>query len=762
MRGGDFRFRPDRGDFESASGPTQFGQAVDEWGNRFISQNTVHIRQVVLPAQYLLRAPTLEVGPVAQDISDHGRPSAPMFPLTKPQAWRQQRTKLRQERYDENKLNRVEQVGGYFTAATGGTIYDGDVFPQQYWGNVFTGDVSANLVHRDILKREGINFIAHRGEEGKEFLASSDVWFRPCNFAVGPDGNLYISDIYREFIETPESIPEEIKKTMDFWSGVDKGRIYRVVPKNPLKRRELKPALGKASSAELVNELASTSGWHRMTAHRLLMERQDKSVVPQLQQMAKSAQSPVARAQAIWVLEALNALDENLVNGALSDPDPNVKVQAIRLADPKQLPKLIKDPDDRVQFQLALSIGNNPKILSEILERHPDDRWFRLAALSSAGSNALELFQAIHNFGNKPELLTQLGSQIGVKHEPKEVALFLNAVGRTPDPQAALAGLARGLQLAGVMQLKVAGAESALARYLQKDSTAAWDVARHLELTSLVERAKQQALNTGLDPKLRVTAIRALRGGRYQSVAPVLKKLISAKEGTEIEAAAIESLGTFDDPQIADALIENWKTLGPEARRQTIAALLTRKERIPILQAAVQKGVIEASAIDVAARGRLFPDQNTTRAKVVDSYKDALKLTGDITRGKKLFEDNCGKCHLPRRQAARVGPDLSGINNKTKEELLTSILNPSYAIEPRYTYYIVTTKDGQLHDGIIANETAGMVTLRGGTEDHDESILRKNIAEIRASNLSLMPEGLEEDLGKQGIADVITYLRGGL
>ena len=98
-----------------------------------------------------------------------------------------------------------------------------------------------------------------------------------------------------------------------------------------------------------------------MTAHRLLMERQDKSVVPQLQQMAKSAQSPVARAQAIWVLEALNALDENLVNGALSDPDPNVRVQAIRLADPKQLPKLIKDPDDRVQFQLLYRSAIIPK-----------------------------------------------------------------------------------------------------------------------------------------------------------------------------------------------------------------------------------------------------------------------------------------------------------------------------------------------------------------------------------------------------------------
>src|SRR5262249_10631725 len=139
VRGADFRFRPDREMAEAASGPTQFGQAVDQWGNRFITQNTIHIRQVVLPMQYLQRAPTLATGAVSEDIPDPGRGNSPMFPLTKPQAWRRERTKLRQERYDENQLNRTEYVAGYFTAASGGTVYDGDTFPKEYWGNVFTG-----------------------------------------------------------------------------------------------------------------------------------------------------------------------------------------------------------------------------------------------------------------------------------------------------------------------------------------------------------------------------------------------------------------------------------------------------------------------------------------------------------------------------------------------------------------------------------------------------------------------------------------------
>jgi putative heme-binding domain-containing protein len=133
-----------------------------------------------------------------------------------------------------------------------------------------------------------------------------------------------------------------------------------------------------------------------------------------------------------------------------------------------------------------------------------------------------------------------------------------------------------------------------------------------------------------------------------------------------------------------------------------------------------------------------------------------------VGHGKNLFEENCARCHMPRRQGTRVGPNLSGVNNKTKEELLTSILNPSYTIEPQFVNYIVTAKDGRMYDGVIANETPGAITLRGGSEDGDETILRKNIAEIRASSVSLMPDGFEEKMSKQDIADVISYLRGGL
>jgi len=212
VRGTDFRFDPISDKAEPASGPAQFGSTIDDFGNRFITENTTHIRHVVLPMQYLSRAPLLEVHGEAQDISDHGRPSAQMYPLTAPQEWRKERTRLRQQRYNENKLNITEQVGGWFTAASGGTLYNGDAWPEEYLGSVFTGDVSGNLIHRDVILPDGPTFRAHRAKDNVEFLASTDVWFRPCNLADGPDGNLYVMDFYRQVIEGPAFIPEEIRK----------------------------------------------------------------------------------------------------------------------------------------------------------------------------------------------------------------------------------------------------------------------------------------------------------------------------------------------------------------------------------------------------------------------------------------------------------------------------------------------------------------------------------------------------------------------
>jgi putative membrane-bound dehydrogenase-like protein len=797
VRGSDFRFDPISGRFEAASGAAQFGSTLDEFGHRFITQNTTHIRHVVVPLQYLTRAPLLEVPAVAQDISDHGRPSARMYPLTGPQKWRKQRTALRQRRYDENKVNITEQLAGWFTAASGGTIYDGDAFPKEYAGSVFTGDVSGNLVHRDVVQPDGPTFAARRAKDGVEFLASTDVWFRPCNFANAPDGNLYLTDIYRQVIETPESIPEEIKKKINFYKGDTLGRIYRIVPNHPLRAGDLSANLGAASSSELVKQLANPNGWHRWTAHRLLLERQDRSVVAELKNMA-TAPAPESRVHALWLLQSYGNLDPVDVARAMKDTDPRVRENAYRMSEVllEKAPPLADgivaaaaDPDPHVQFQSALTIGalkdqRALPTLVQLAHLRSADPWFRIAILSSVTDRASAFFHMALAKGagwTDPQLLVDTSALIGSRQNPAELSAWFAALPKVAQPEKLLAGLERGLLLVGARNLRVPGAEVAFARLLSSGSDtvqqAAWETSRHFELTALIERARRDALAPELVPPLRVRAIGALRGGHLHSVVSTLEKVLQSHPGAALEAAAVDSLGAFDEPLAGRTILDNWRGYSPDGRKHAIAALLAQRDRIPLLLQAVESGYVERSALDPAARAHLYDDpdpgiaakarsllesSNTNRAKVVAAYIDVARLPGDVARGKKLFEDNCAKCHEPRRHGGRVGPDLSGINNKTKEELITSILNPSYAIEPRFLDYIITTQDGRMYDGVIANETQSAITLRGGSEKGDATVLRKNVASIRASSVSLMPEGFEDNLGRQGLADVIAYLRGGL
>lgn len=798
VRGADFRFDPISGKAEAASGPAQFGSTIDDFGERFISQNTTHIRHVVVAMKYLARAPLLEVRAVAQDISDHGRPSGRMYPLTGPQEWRKARTKIRQERYNENKSGITEQVGGWFTAASGGTIYDGAAFPKNYRGSVFTGDVSGNLIHQDLIRPDGPTFAAHRAEDNVEFLAAKDVWFRPCNFANAPDGNFYFTDIYRQVIETPESIPEEIRRKINFYNGDTMGRIYRIVPNHPLPHGDLKPNLGAAGSAELVKQLANPNGWHRFTAQRLLLERQDRAAIPELKQMAGNVASPEGRVHALWLLSYFGALEPEEVQNALKDPDWRIRKNALQISEPllensKQLGGAVlamaADPDPPVQFQAALTIGDLKDrralgTLAQLAHQRSSDPWFRVAILSSVVDSASPFYHMLIAKGESwsdPELLIELSALIGARQDKTELARWFGTLSTLHQPDKELAGLSRGLKLSNAHNLQVSGAERALTRLLTSDSEpvqkAAWEASRYFELAGLVRRASADAVNARLPDPKRIVAIRALRGGHFETVGPQLSQILESHPSPDVEAAAVDSLAAFNEPASGRMILDNWRGFSPPARKRAVDALLSQKNRVPMLLKAIEDGQVEPSALDAGARSHLYEDpdlaiakkatsllESTTsdRAKVVASYHDAVMLPGEIGHGKALFEDNCAKCHMARKQGGRVGPDLSGINNKTKEELLTSILNPSYAIEPRFVNYVITTKDGRMYDGVIANETPGSVTLRGGTEEGDQTVLRKNIAEIRASSVSLMPEGLEKDLKPKDIADILAYLRGGL
>ena len=155
---------------------------------------------------------------------------------------------------------------------------------------------------------------------------------------------------------------------------------------------------------------------------------------------------------------------------------------------------------------------------------------------------------------------------------------------------------------------------------------------------------------------------------------------------------------------------------------------------------------------------KLFGAAEGDRARVVEEYRRTLRDEGDAGRGKAVFEKDCATCHMPRR-GRRIGPDLSGVSSRTREQLLEDILNPSRSIQPRFTNYLIVMRDGRMIDGLIAGETPATLAVRRA-EGEDEVLLRSSIAEIRASSLSLMPDGLEAGMSRQELADLIAFLQG--
>lgn len=442
VKGADFRFRLDRGLFELETGPGQFGQVLDDYRNRFVTENSIHIQQTLIAWRYTHRHPHLPSTRAIKNISDH---DPIMFQESATPYWRAERTRRRNKEFQEKKLTRVEYERGHFTGASGGTFYNGDGLPKAFYGNIFTGEVAGNLVHRDVLAigRDSVYFTAKRAEEEtkREFIYSDDTWFRPVNFSVGPDGYLYVLDYYRQHIETPVSIPDDLKAEMDFYNGSDKGRIYRVMPANGAYKKAT-PQLSKAASDSLVQLFANPNQWYAQQAHRLLVERQDRSVIPALQAMFGQNADPRARLHALYVLEALNALDLTTVKKALADSSTDIQEHAAILAESyaQCLPELlamVKESPAKLTLQAALSLGqfNNAQVTDafvQVLVRYGDSKFMQMAVLSSEAGSAPQLLEAVFKSPTGKDTLKvatsfihDISYIIGSRNDKAQVTQFL-------------------------------------------------------------------------------------------------------------------------------------------------------------------------------------------------------------------------------------------------------------------------------------------------------------------------------------------------
>jgi putative membrane-bound dehydrogenase-like protein len=587
VNGRDFAFDPKTEQFQPTSGGAQHGMSFDDWGRKFVCSNSDHIQQVMFEDRYLARNPYLSAPSPRLSIAADG-PQAEVYRISPVEPWRIVRTRLRASGAVPGVVEGGGRPAGYFTGATGVTIYRGDAWPKQPFELAVVGDVGSNLVHRKRLDPNGLEFIARRIDDKSEFVASSDIWFRPAQFANAPDGTLYILDVYREVIEHPASLPPIIKKHLDLTAGRDRGRIYRVVP-DGFKQRA-KPQLGKASTAELVATLAHANAWHRETAARLLYERQDQAAIEPLKKLAAESKSPRGRMHALHALAGLQALMPETVVAALADENPGVREHAVKLSERlvndsddvrEKLLGLVGDDDLRARYQLAFTLGEvkdaaRTRALAQLARRDAGDRWMRLAIESSLADGASDAFaelagdeKFLRTTGGR-QFLADLARQAGVANRQADIAAVLKALSNIASAeQGATSAIVRGLS-EGLAQRGVPLSQ-ALASDPQGKAARIFD--------QLLASARSVAANEEQSPAERVQAVQTLALGSFDDSREMLGELLSNRQPQEVQVAALSALARYSNPGVAELVLAAWPTLSPRLRVQAGETLFSRRSR---------------------------------------------------------------------------------------------------------------------------------------------------------------------------------------
>ncbi|HKD35492.1 MAG TPA: hypothetical protein VKB78_01790, partial [Pirellulales bacterium] len=631
---------------------------------------------------------------------------------------------------------------------------------------------------------DGVSFTSHRADdEGQsEFLASTDNWFRPAMIRTGPDGALWIADMYRFVIEHPEWIPEDWQRKLDVRAGDDKGRIYRVVRADAPSPKI--PRLDRLDTAGLVAALENSNGWVRDMAQQMLLWRNDRAAVPLLSKLAGESRSAVARLHALGTLEGIGALSADLIAAGLRDRDPGVRRFAIQLRE--RMPAaavtqavneafwaMAADRDPLVQMQFAYTLGSQldkpaaPILAAKLLE-HTGNPYLTAALLSSLRKDTIgEVLSAVALASDRPgrdalvEQLLTMAAAFG-QHDAVRTVLgqivAADAPKRTPSHFRAINIVLRSAARQGISLDKLADAETR--RGLQQLHAEARRVAASTEKA---------------DRRWKTVAPWLLAQGLGDDAADLalLQSAMQPGQPADVQAVIIEALSASREPKVADLLLSGWSGYAPDLRARVFAAIKSRDAWVSALLDRVENGHLSATDFDARSRAELSALKNESlrrradrlltvtpnadRRRVVESYQPIIHMHGDSARGKEVFTKRCSQCHFYEGIGHRVGPEITSIKDRSPAALVIAILDPNRSVESRYVEYVAELSDGRTFSGIVAEETTNSITLVG-PEEKRQTILRTDIESLRSAGRSLMPEGLEKDLQPLDLADIIAFV----
>ena len=780
--GSNFKWDPRTDTITPTGGKGQYGGAFDDWGHHFYCSNRNPLMFTVMPYEAMLRNPNAGITQNFEDIAPFGADTR-VFPL-------------------QITHTTADAHAGTNTACSGLGVYRGPLMPELK-NNVFVPDPTGQLVTRYKIIPNGASLKATRVGDRTEFFRSSDEWCRPVNFTTGPDGTIYICDIYRRWIDHARFFPEEFVKTHDMRQGENEGRIWRVVPKGT---KAPKIEAAPKEIEKLVEWLGNENAWQRETAQRLLAVRQltdFDAVTPEF--LAKYNFPAASLFTMHWTnlmidLAARHGIGKVVMNFRHRNPwfysfrDGNIDENNWRIwrlgdggskisghlfaGNPHtRFLEICEQRKADLDALLSLASGsekwNDSPTIYEI-----DDPWVQRALLSRAADQSGELLSRVIKgpafkgwSAQRQDFILRATSSCIANAVEKDVITLLALLKSAPGKllwwkPALLQGLAEGLPKSGGKF----GVKS-LAEFIARPPKGFEDAAK--EITMLQSEIDEIIADNKAPLDQRLAVMPLLGQRKWDAVQPVVKSLLTTNQPQEPTTAALALLKKYPATSTAPLIYELLPKAGPAIKLALVPILTANATTALDLFKRMEKGEFPTAWVDVETRWRyqrgtgemtdlakkLFGEASSDRAKVVQDYMVATTMKGDAKKGQQVFATICITCHKHGTLGVDVGPPLSDVKVKPPEGLLSDILDPNRMFEARWSAYTVETQDGRTLSGLIQSETGDAIVLAmmGGAK---ETIQRSAIKEMKSLDRTLMPVGLEAAITKEQMADLLAFLLG--
>jgi len=793
MRGTMWRYHPQRQVFEALSGGTTnpWGHDWDRHGELFFI-NTVNgqLWHGITGAHYV-RPHTIDPNPRVYGLIDQ---HADHWHFDTAQDW----TKSRD--------GAANALGGGH-AHVGMMIYQGDNWPAEYRGRLFTWNMHGRRANQEILVREGSGYV---GRHGADLLLAEDQWFRGMELSTGPDGGVFALD-WSDTGECHDS------------TGVHRssGRIFKITHGDP-KRADVGD-LTKLDARELVKLHAHANEWWVRQARLELSARAAAGrgldgASEALREMCERETDGVHQLRALWTLFCMGAADEKFLTAQLRHASEHVRTWAIRLltdawpldtalsgrpagrADLRspeavvaELSRLAReDPSGLVRLTLASTLQRLPVAqragLATLLVAHPEDAtdhnlplliWYGLIPVADADPAALATLAAGCELPvTRRFIARRLAEDIEKNPAPANALLELSSTKPEAFQTDILTGLSDGL--AGWRKAKKPAAWDALAGKLASSANAQLRE-RGRDLSVLfgdgraLDEVKRVALDSKSDLTARQAALQTLIESRPPDLRPICEQLLGVRF---LNTIAVRGLAQFDDPALGEKLAKSYGSFHPSERPAVMETLVSRPAFAKALLSGVAAGKIARAEVTPfhARQIRSFHDDALTKqlaeawGEMRDSAADQQQLMAklrqqltpdalaraDQSQGRVTFNTVCAACHTLYGHGGTIGPDLTGSGRDNLDYLLENIADPSAVVTADFRMSVLNLNDGRVLNGFIAAKTARTLTLRTMTET--VTLERTEIGSVQESAQSIMPEGLLGALNEQQVRDLMAYL----